>query len=61
MAKNGGYRISNKLKASLLDIDEYAIKIKGVAETSTEMNATDIRTLDSCSNQIRAIIKDILK
>lgn len=61
MSKAGGYRISNRVKKKLVDIDEAALIAHDVALISEGLNERDKKALVSNCSKIRKIVKEILQ
>jgi hypothetical protein len=58
--KHGGYRVGEKLKRKLLEIDRAAIVAYDTALLSEELSKGDKRTLTSSCTKIRKVVKEIL-
>jgi hypothetical protein len=58
--KRGGYRIGNKLKQKLLDIDRAVIIAHDTASFSNELNEADKKQIEKNCAKIRKIIKELI-
>lgn len=58
---SGGYRISNRVKQKLVDIDRAAEVMHDIALVSEELNKEDKKALMGNCSKIRKIIKEILQ
>lgn len=58
--KRGGYRVGDRLKQKLLDIDRAAVIAHDTAAFSNELNEVDKKQIEKSCTKIRRIIKEII-
>ena len=58
--KRGGYRIGDRLKQKLLDIDRSVIITHDIVFFSNELNETDKKQIEKNCAKIRRIIKELI-
>lgn len=58
---SGGYRISNRVKQKLVDIDNAALIAHDIVFVSEDIKREEKKLLLSCCSKIRKIIKEILQ
>jgi hypothetical protein len=58
--KHGGYRIGNRMKQKLLDIDRAALMAHDTAVFSESLSETEKKDIKRNCTKIRRIVKEIL-